>query len=1309
MIRRLAWIGAGVVGLGLGGGSAAVGWLQSEGGRAWIAGRIEQALAGALETGAVGFGTVAVGPSGVVIGDLRVHGPVHDDLVVVPRTTLTVSWTSMLRRRVWIDELVLESPTIRLYATESGIELPTVPASDAPGPVTYLPAGWVADARVRIVDGTLQGPDDLAFTGIDLSASVYADPQRVEVRGLSLRAHGTSPPTGEIALDGTFALVGPDLAELTLGARGPGLALRVDGAIPSALGAAPTAELDVVATGEPAAWPAWVGAPELPVAELGLRAAIDGPLSNPSVHLGGSWADAPPGALVRRPQVTVDATVASLDPLALDVEGRVRDLGALQGFGVPLDEGVATLSGRVVGPLDAIRATLSGQVRDLAVGTVTAEIVDLRSEFDLATVQTTAEIRSTTVDVAGETELPIALVATVTHRGTALDVVAQAVDRRAPERRLDVALSADLDTSTATVTALTLRPDADTTWGQVEPSVVRWDVPAIRTRLQSAVGALSLDVAQTPGGWPTGAVDATNVALGAVVRMARPFVPDPLPALDGTLTATIRTREGPRYPFEIRAAEVSWPGHLSALGAFVDGTLTPDGVAFDVALSGHDTALGTVRGELPLVSPQGPSSLGLRCGPDAAATVEIEGAPTTLGDWASTFPAFEPPSPELRVDGRATLAGDPCDPALDAGLTAAMDVEGRPLTARLSVRDLGDHEAHAELTATLGRGAHSVVVVRATGTAAHGAAQDLVAQGLDQVGAFQFAAELADLPTGLFDPRLGGRLGGTARVTGHGAALSTAKGALTFVPAVAGALPGARARWDTEAEGDLVVAMDVDPPSDPDGLLPPASSEEPTLTARLPLGGLVSAGADVPLTGQIHGLRLAVADLVALAEADVRKPEGWWLVDGPVRGTLANPEPALRVELIGGAATIVATGVRYDDVHVVSELAGRTLTVKEGVLTSRPRGRTLRRRGRRLRLRGTVALDEARELVPDLELTLDRSWLLASAETTLQASGTVRLHRPAGRLRLDGRVVVDEGRALLDRGAFADGGSAKLDSDIRFVDAPPSTALRQVGPPAASTVPDLDLDLTIDLGSGVAVEATVPLVDQADAVGRSFSVTVDGALEGTVRVVQGAGDSETPELDLRGRLATSGRVELLGARFDIEEGVVAFAGRDLMEPSLDLRLNRDTRSYGTVSARIRGTPSSLQLTDLTSDAGAEQADVVALLLFGRPLSEFDPDSGGAGSDVVEAAVAAVAGKPVEDALGGSVVDTVRYSTDGGLSLGWNLGSTGFLTVRVDPLADDGENTAVARLTWLLSRRVEVGVETGDTGTASSWFIWRRRF
>lgn len=106
-------------------------------------------------------------------------------------------------------------------------------------------------------------------------------------------------------------------------------------------------------------------------------------------------------------------------------------------------------------------------------------------------------------------------------------------------------------------------------------------------------------------------------------------------------------------------------------------------------------------------------------------------------------------------------------------------------------------------------------------------------------------------------------------------------------------------------------------------------------------------------------------------------------------------------------------------------------------------------------------------------------------------------------------------------------------------------------------------------------------------------------LRGDVQVRKRAGRTITLEGDIE---AERGWARIQGRRFTLVDGQLDFAGQTPIDPFVDVLARYKVPSH-TINARLEGRVSSPSLT-LSSDPPLEQADILAVLLFGRPISEL---------------------------------------------------------------------------------------------------------
>jgi len=288
-----------------------------------------------------------------------------------------------------------------------------------------------------------------------------------------------------------------------------------------------------------------------------------------------------------------------------------------------------------------------------------------------------------------------------------------------------------------------------------------------------------------------------------------------------------------------------------------------------------------------------------------------------------------------------------------------------------------------------------------------------------------------------------------------------------------------------------------------------------------------------------------------------------------------------------------------------------------------------------------------------VKLTAERFQVLGRIDRKLSASGNAELLLTGDRLKLDGRLRVDEG--LFETGR---GDAPTLDEDVIVIRAPqdPAEAVPEAAPGSSRPRRAVEVALDIDLGEKLRIKAR----------------GLDSALRGALRIT-------TPG----GRLAVNGTVRTeegtyvgYGQKLEIDRGIVAFSG-PAENPRLDilaLRPNLDVQ----VGVAITGTALAPRIR-LFSDPEMSDTDKLSWLVLGRA-----PDGlGRADLTLLQtAAMALVSGE------GEGRTDAL-------------LRNIGLDTLSVRQSDGDVRETVIT-LGKQLSRRWYVGYERGVNSTVGTW-------
>jgi hypothetical protein len=1357
--RVLVWVGGSVVALislGLVGVGGALVWVQTEGGERQVVRWINQALDSSVEAGSIRIGEIDVGWGEVVLHDLQVDGTEHDDIVTIPRLAVDLEMWPLLDRTIQVTELVVTRPDVRVEMGADGIDLPTFAGSDSPptsDEATYLPAGWtlrVDSAQIR--GGQLAVPSqDVALRDLDLQTSLAADHDTVAAESLLAMWRQTTPDLGPVQLATSLRLVNEDLEHIyaELGVRGA--RVRVSGAVASLL---EPAEMDFDLEARVTAGADSRQALAQALGQTLPDAIVDTPPLTVSVDLGGSpgsaavalsawWVDVPTLAVadLGAPLVTSEVDAALEAPWSAAFTVDVPQLAALAPLGLPVEAGAVhttgavgqTPDGGIAGSavVEGERLLVSGvSVDRLEVplevaappdgptsveGTLVASAVRpsqapatigrLTGSYDLSlgdAVAGEAHLRTASLALGEARDIPLRGEVDVVLEPDLVKFGTWWVDQRDEDRRLALRGRMHTDSGALRVSQVTLHTAPDVLWRNPEPVtlvVADGGIRDVDLALESSEGHLRL-VGERIGPEEVNFGADAAVSLAYVSQVAGPFAPD-LPAMEGRVTARADVSIGDGIPpallAVVRGAEVTVTDQLTAADFEVRTRVLDDLAQATATLSFPEEERAMLTAEVAL--PLEPGLTSVACGGDGAALIELPSTDwTTVRQLVPALPAMPDLVPLPDLVARVWATGDPCDPSTNVVASFDPGLPNGPVEVEVVARD----DAATD-TLEVGVVVDSLLERWVTAAAAldHADLRTLV-QADDpaaQLGAWSVDTRFLGVPTDLVLEASEGEIIGQLTAEGSGLRLDQTQGRLGYADAAIEDVPlQAVADWRTE--GDRLVA---DLQVDVARLAGLAAEGEVGLAALQELQG------DAPVSARITRGELPLSMVEPLSGGALIDASGVARLSGTLDGTLAAPDADLELGVRNGALTVAETGVRYSRIDVDAAVEERTLTLDTARMASRPRyGRFAVTEGDDidLRLEGSVTLDDEMAIRPDVRVRLDQFWAMANDTALLEVSGRLAVEGEVPDLRVSGRVDVVEGRFALDRYLFVPTASVMLDDDIVFEDGPPEIlAVEEDADAEPSVVDAVDVDVRVDVRRGIALEATVPLLDDGLVpIGGATDVALDSTVEGRVGVRK-----SDEEIDVRGRLEAEGTVELFGARFVIDQGTIAFAGSDYTAPNLQFSLERETGSYGTVTATITGTPNDLEVTNLSSDEYEDQSDVMAILLFGRPLSELGAGQSQAGSRVVQDALVNLAGAELESAIGVELVDQVDYTPGSGLSLGWSIGSDGFLTISLNPTAEDDENRTEASLTWLLGRDTQGEVQSGDAAVTSAWLQWQRRF
>jgi translocation and assembly module TamB len=338
---------------------------------------------------------------------------------------------------------------------------------------------------------------------------------------------------------------------------------------------------------------------------------------------------------------------------------------------------------------------------------------------------------------------------------------------------------------------------------------------------------------------------------------------------------------------------------------------------------------------------------------------------------------------------------------------------------------------------------------------------------------------------------------------------------------------------------------------------------------------------------------------------------------------------------------------------------------------------------------GRIALDSYRPTAIDVSLKMDKWPAINTPEYVAYTAANLRLSGALEAAKLGGKVEVLWGVIKPDLAFLNSSDSIKPDNTIEVV-------YNGVAPPPPPPVPPSPL---ADVVGNLAID----LIAQ---IHRDTWVKVAGSsaeLEGKVHVRKRSGGPVT----LVGAINTvRGQIALAGQPLTLQKGEVTFTGSSDIDPSLDIVAQRQLPQY-TVSANIGGTAKKPILT-LSSDPAMSQADILAVLMFGRPTGQL---SGGQQASL-QTQAATIAGSYAANQIGQSVADALglqalQFSVENGMAaVGTYLTQDVFLSAsqNVAPQAQQtpGQASQKATISYYLTKHIQIDTSESrsDLGNAS---------
>jgi autotransporter translocation and assembly factor TamB len=355
-------------------------------------------------------------------------------------------------------------------------------------------------------------------------------------------------------------------------------------------------------------------------------------------------------------------------------------------------------------------------------------------------------------------------------------------------------------------------------------------------------------------------------------------------------------------------------------------------------------------------------------------------------------------------------------------------------------------------------------------------------------------------------------------------------------------------------------------------------------TATLPMtlswnnGWRAEAGSNIDARIQSSGLSLAF--LNAFSGKAIQGIAGKVEVDLQVRGSLNQPVASGVLRVRDGKLTPTALGVQ------VSSVTAEGLLEPRGIRISQISARA--NKGE-LNGSGFIALQKFVPQGIDLAIAAKQWPAINTQQYQIEVDGAAKIDGTLAAPRITGKFEVPRGELRPDL-SFLDRGNTPVKRDPTITVVSTSAG----GKSAAKLESNGQADSELWKNASIDIQIRIP--NNLWVRHRNGNVE----LSGNLRVTKASGGNPA----VTGLIETiRGWVGFQGRRFTLTRGRFEFGGGDNIDPSLDIVAEYRAGNY-LISAVARGTAEKPTLT-LASDPQLDQADILSVLLFNKPLSSLE--------------------------------------------------------------------------------------------------------
>lgn len=440
------------------------------------------------------------------------------------------------------------------------------------------------------------------------------------------------------------------------------------------------------------------------------------------------------------------------------------------------------------------------------------------------------------------------------------------------------------------------------------------------------------------------------------------------------------------------------------------------------------------------------------------------------------------------------------------------------------------------------------------------------------------------------------------------------------------------------------------------------------------------------LSGRIQSQGLSMAFLNAFSGKAVQEIAGEVALDVQLRGTLDRLVPNGFVRLRDGRVTPRALGIRIVQIAMDAQ-----------VEPSRVRISQLSARSGDGELSGSGSIGLNNFVPQDIGVALAaKNWpAMNTQEYRAVMNGSLNLNGTVKAPRINGKIVIVNGEARPNL-AFLEHSNTPVNRDptIRIV----SPGNNEASPAGGGEKSEQGADNEIVRNASARIQIHIP--NNVWVKHRSANVELSGDLQ--VNKTPGGKPAIAGNIDvIRGWIGFQGR------RFTLTRGRIELTGGDKINPMLDVVGEYRITNY-VVNVTITGTAAKPALT-LKSDPQLDQADILSLLLFNKPISALGKGEQASlqqnAISVTTSFAASAIGSEVSQALGLQDLGDVDFS-GGQLRYGRYVSRNAFVSLGQDVTGNNGQEASAE---YQITPEWKLSVTTSSKGDRGVDLIWHKRY